>query len=213
MLRALCGRAQVVDGKRSPGPDCRTFSRLWAVAALAVQEGDGGWGRPSRGGWRGAPAVSACSPSARTAIGATSTAGRLAPRAPAATACAGRGGGIAAAPKVASTIATGSARAADAGVPRPAWGITLPRPRSQGSSCRRLATRPGSPPRGLPPTGSRRWRSSMPLVLFPSFHPPAYCGPCAAGSAAVPAAGFAPPPPRIAGADARPQAPEPGVAS
>lgn len=213
MLRALCGRAQVVDGKRSPGPDCRTFSRLWTVAALAVQEGDGGWGRPSRGGWRGVPAVCACLPSARTAIGATSTAGGCAPRAPAATACAGRGGGIAAVPKVASTIATGSASDADAGVSRPAWGITLPRPRSRRSSCRWLATRPGTPPRESPPTGSRRWRSSMPLVLFPSFHPPGLCAPGAAGSAAASAAGFAPLLPRVAGADTRPQAPEPGATS
>ncbi len=211
MLRALCGRAQVVDGKRSPGPDCRMFSRLWAAAALAVQGGDSGWGRPSRGGWRGVPAVCACSPSARIAIAAISIAGRRAPRAPAATACAGPGGGIAAVPRVASTIATGSAIDADAVVSRPAWGITLPRPRSRRSSCRWLSARPGPPPRRPPPTGSKRWRSSMPLVLVPSFHPPTDCRPGAAGSVAVSAAGFVPPPPRVVGA--RTQAPECEAAS
>jgi hypothetical protein len=53
----------------------------------------------------------------------------------------------------------------------------------------------------------------MPRVLFQLLRLPVFCAPVAAASAAVSAAGFAPPPPRVAGADAPPQAPEPEVAS
>ena len=207
--------SQVVVGKHSPGPDCRTFSRRCREPSPRLpSRGDGGWRRSSLCDWRGVPAVSACSPSAPTATEVTSTAGRRAPRAPVATACVGPGDGIAAAPKAASTIATGSVRDANAGdFLSPAWGITLPRPLRRRSSWHPPSILPGSPLWGLPPNGSRKWRSKMPLVLFRPLRLRALRGTRTAASAVAPAAGFVPPRPRIAGADTRPQAPESEVAS
>ena len=65
----------------------------------------------------------------------------------------------------------------------------------------------------IPLNGSRKWRSRMLLVLFRSLRLSAWSGTRTAASAVAPAAGFAPPRPRIAGADTRPQAPESEVAS
>ena len=207
--------SQVVAGKHSPGPDCRMFPRRCREPSPRLpSKGGGGWRRSSLCDWRGVPAVSACLPSAPTATEVTSTAGRRAPRAPVATACVGPGDGIAAAPKAASTIATGSVRDANAGdFLEPAWGITLPRPLRRRSSWRPLSTPPGSPRRRLPPTGSSQWRSNMPPTRFRPLRLPAWSGTRTAASAVVPAAGFAPPRPRIAGADTRPQVPESEIAS
>jgi len=184
-----------------------------AISASAVL-GGGGWKRSSLYDWRNAPAASASSPSAPTAIEATSTAGPFAPWVPAATACVELGVGTAAAPKAASTIAIGSVRddfASD--FLWPAWGITLPRPLRRRSSWRPLSIPPGSPRWRRPPTESRQWRSPMPLTLFSSLRLPALRRTDTAAFAAPPAAGFAPPPARIASADTRPRVPESEVTS
>lgn len=137
------GRVQVVYGKRSPDPDCRTFSRL-SEGCRACRPGGDGWRSTGWAGWPAAPAARRSSGSAAPATGATSTAGRRAPSSPAATACAAPGGATARASRGASTTGTASGPAASGAARRCAWGITLPPPAGPPPDC------PPSP-RRLPP--------------------------------------------------------------
>ncbi len=214
LLRILYGRAKSSLANTRPAPIVARFRDVAGAAAAPSVQGGGGWKRSSLCGWRGVPAASAYSPSAPTAIEATSTADPLAPWVPAATACVGLADDIAAAPKAASITATGSVRDADGSdFLSLAWGITLPRRLRRRSSWRPLSTPPGSPRWRLPLDRSRPWRSKMPLVLFPLLHLPALRGTGTAASAAPRAAGFAPPPARFASAGTRPRVPESAVAS
>jgi len=194
-------------GKDSPGPDCRTFSRRCREPFPRLPSWEGGtWKRSSLYDSRNAPAASACLPSAPTATEATSTAAPLVPWVPAATASGEPGDDIAAVPKDASTTAIGSVRDANVGdFLSLAWGITLPRPLRRRSSWTPRSNPPGFPRWRLPRNGPSQWRSKMPRVLLLRLPLPALRGIHIAASAVSPAAGFAPPPPPIASANARPQ--------